>query len=165
MKTTPFILLLLLLSASTLCSCVCQKAGTDCDCSDKEATATTVTANLTTDDVSSVKDIAIFVFDSNGKLCGSATQTDASKTSYCLSVSTYIGTDYTVCAIANAQTYGMKLNEVTSIVTYRTLFSSILSKATQENQTSPLLSGEADNVSIALGGLTKVQIQMKDVSR
>lgn len=92
-------------------------------------------------------------------------QTDTSKAPYCLSVSTYIGTDYTVCAIANAQAYGVKLNEVTSIVKYRALFSSILSKATQNNQTSPLLSGEADNVSIALGGQTKVQIQMKDVSR
>lgn len=166
MKTTPFILLLFLLSASSLCSCVCQKGGTDCDCNEKEATPTTFTANLTTGDVSSVKDIAVFVFDRSGKLCGSATQqVDASKIPYYLSINTYIGTDYTVCAIANAQAYGMKLNEVTSIVTYRALFSSILSKATQDNQTSPLLSGEADNVSIALGGQTKVQIQMKDVSR
>lgn len=165
MKTTPFILLLLL-TACSLSSCVCQKGGTDCDCNDKETTTTTFTADLTIEDATSVKDVALWVFDHNGKLCGSIVKEgDALKAPYDLSVNTYIDIDYTVCAIANAQAYGMKLNEVTSIVTYRTLFSSILSKATQENQTSPLLSGEADNVSIALGGLTKVQIQMKDVSR
>ena len=166
MKTTPLILLLFSLTACSLSSCVCQKGGTDCDCNDKETTTTTFTADLTIDDAASVKDVALWVFDRNGKLCGSIVKGgDALKAPYDLSVNTYIGTDYTVCAIANAQAYGMTPGEVTSIVKYRTLFSSILSKATLSQQESPLLSGEADNVSIALGGQTKVQIQMKDVSQ
>ncbi len=166
MKTTPLILLLFLLSACSLCSCVCQKGGTDCDCNDKETTTTTFTADLSTDEAASVKDVAVWVFDRNGKLCGSVVKEgDALKAPYDLSVNTYIGTDYTVCAIANAQACGMTPSEVTSIVKYRALFSSILSKATLNHQESPLLSGEADNVSIPSGGQVKVQIQMRNVSR
>jgi len=166
MKTTPFILLLFLLTACSLCSCVCQKGGTDCDCNDKETTTTTFTADLSTDDAASVKDIAVWVFDRSGKLCGSVVKEgDALKAPYDLSVNTYIGTDYTVCATANAQACGMTPGEVTSIIKYRALFSSILSKAAPDDQASPLLSGEADNVSIPLGRQTKVRIQMRNVSR
>jgi len=166
MKTTPLILLLFLLTTCSLCSCVCQKGGTDCDCNDKEATVTTFTANLSLEDAAPVRDIAVWVFDRSGKLCGSIVKEgDALKAPYDLSVNTYIGTDYTVCAIANAQACGMIPGEVTSIVKYRALFSSILSKATLNYQESPLLSGEADNVSIPSGGQAKVRIQMRNVSR
>lgn len=166
MKNKPFILLLFLLSTSSLCSCVCQKGGTDCDCNDKEATATTFMVDLTTDDVSSVKDIAVLVFDRNGKLCGSGIQgTDTLRVPYDLSVNTYIGVDYTICAIANAQACGVTLNEVTSIVQYRTLFSSVLSKSGRKDNTTSLLSGEIDNVSILPNGQTRVHIQMKDIPK
>ena len=164
MKTTPFLLLLFLLTACSLSSCVCQKGGTDCDCNDKEATTTTFTADLSIDDAASVKDIAVWVFDRSGKLCGSVVKEgDALKAPYDLSVNTYIGTDYTVCATANAQAYGVTPGEVTSIVRYRTLFSSVLSKSGQEDHTTPILSGEIDNVSILPSGQTRVHIQMKDI--